>query len=51
MIKLTFAPEVYRLSLILSATGLIITLLLLIVGGILYYRKNYRNEIEYVIKG
>ena len=51
VIKLTFAPEVYRLSLILSATGLIITLLLLIVGGILYYRKNYRNEIEYVIKG
>jgi hypothetical protein len=41
---------VYRLSLIFSATGLLVTIILLIVGGILYYRKNYRGEIEYVIK-
>jgi hypothetical protein len=49
-ITFRFDPPVYRLSLILSATGLLVTIILLIVGGILYYRKNYRGEIEYVIK-
>lgn len=47
---LRFEPEIYAISLKLSLAGLIITMLLLIIGSIIYYKQNYRSEIVYVVK-
>jgi hypothetical protein len=49
-LEMRFEPESYRISLILSLIGLIITTILVIAGTVLYIRKNYRGEIVYVIK-
>ena len=49
-IDMIFAPESYKKSLTFSIIGLILSLLLVIAGGIIYYLKNYQGKIEYVIK-
>lgn len=49
-VKMVFDPASYRSSIILSGFGLGLTILLLIVGIVLYYRKNYRGQIVYVVK-
>ncbi|MBW6516291.1 MAG: YfhO family protein [Candidatus Cloacimonetes bacterium] len=50
LLEMRFEPASYRISLIMSLLGLITTVLLVIIGLIQYYRKNYRGEIVYVIK-
>jgi len=50
VVELKFAPEIYALSLKLSLAGLIITVLLIILGLVLYIRSNYKGEIVYVMK-
>lgn len=49
-IEFKFAPESYKLSLILSIIGLILSICLILAGLVIYYMKNYRGKIEYVIK-
>lgn len=49
-VEFIFAPEIYSLSLKLSLIGLFITILLLIIGIIIYYKQNYQSEIIYVLK-
>ncbi len=50
ILEMRFEPASYRISIILSLIGLITTLILIIIGGVAYYRQNYRGEIVYVIK-
>jgi hypothetical protein len=49
-IEMRFEPESYKLSITLSLIGLILATLLIIAGLVIYYFKNYRGKIEYVIK-
>jgi Bacterial membrane protein YfhO len=50
VVELKFAPETYALSLKLSLAGLSITIILLIIGLIIYIKQNYKGEIVYVMK-
>lgn len=50
VVELKFVPEIYTLSLKLSLAGLIITVILIVIGLIVYYKQNYRGEIVYVMK-
>ncbi|MDO9577657.1 MAG: YfhO family protein, partial [Candidatus Cloacimonadales bacterium] len=50
VVELKFAPEAYALSLKLSLAGLIVTVILIVIGLIVYYKQNYRGEIVYTIK-
>ena len=50
ILEMKFAPKSYKLSLILSLTGILITLLILVIGSIIYYKKNYQGKIDYVIE-
>ncbi len=49
-IKMVFNPKSYTLSILLSGIGLGVSILFMIVGLFIYYRKNYRGEIVYVVK-
>jgi hypothetical protein len=49
-IELIFQPESYALSLKLSLVGLLLSVLLVLVGGFIFYRKNFQGKIDYVIK-
>lgn len=49
-VEMKFVPKTYNLSIILSAIGLGISLIFLIIGVILHYKRNYRGEIVYVVK-
>ncbi|HPR18373.1 MAG TPA: YfhO family protein, partial [Candidatus Cloacimonadota bacterium] len=49
-IELKFVPPVYALSLKLSLIGLIVTVVLIIIGVIFYFKNNYKGEIVYVMK-
>jgi len=50
VIELKFAPEIYALSLKLSLSGMILTIILIIVGLVLYLKENYKGEIVYTLK-
>ncbi len=49
-IEMRFEPESYKLSITLSLIGLILATLFIVLGLVIYYFKNYRGKIEYVIK-
>ncbi|MFO7895734.1 MAG: hypothetical protein R6U84_02235 [Candidatus Cloacimonadales bacterium] len=49
-IELKFEPESYALSLKLSLLGLILSLILVVAGAFIFYRKNFQGKIDYVIK-
>jgi len=50
ILEMKFTPKSYKLSLILSLSGILMTLFILIIGGIIYYKRNYQGKIDYVIK-
>ena len=50
ILEMRFEPQSYRISIILSIIGLTATLIILLLGVIFYFRKNFRGEIIYVIK-
>ena len=49
-VEVIFEPFLHRLSSILSLIGIVVTMLLGIAGGWLYYKKNYCGGIDYVMK-
>jgi hypothetical protein len=50
LLEMKLEPESYAISTKLSLIGILLTLLLIIVGAFLHYRKHYRGEIVYTIK-
>lgn len=50
ILTMQYDSETYNISIILSLLGLILTVLLLIIGAIFYYRENYQGKIVYVMK-
>ena len=50
ILEMKFEPKIYFLTLKLSLIGILLSLIILIIGLISYYRKNYKGKIEYVVK-
>jgi len=50
ILEMKFEPETYKLSLKLSLIGILSSIIILIIGAFLFYRKNYKGKINYVIK-
>ena len=49
-LEMKLEPESYAISTRLSLIGILLTVLLILVGAFLYYRKHYRGEIVYKLK-
>jgi hypothetical protein len=50
ILEMKFEPKSYSLSIKMSLIGILISLFLLIIGGYIFYKKNYSGKIIYVIQ-